>query len=92
MKVEVIRPVKVRGNAVLVRRDDGRYFVVSTVVARDTGKMETLAFGADANGKVSTSAGGGMGMTRRQVIRHLAADDLAEHLVELTSGLPRGAP
>jgi hypothetical protein len=69
---------KVKGSGArqcLVQRGD-EFFVVSTVTAFDTGRLETLAFRADAKGKITnwTEVAGGIGKHREEVIAQLQAD------------------
>lgn len=74
MKVEILREDS-DGPAryVLAKSEDGQYFRVSTVIAFDTHKMETLCFPCDENAVVSrwTQFAGGIGMTRSQAIADL---------------------
>jgi hypothetical protein len=88
MNVETIREVDSGGapKQVLVKAEDGRHFLVSTVVAFDTGKMETLVFAADESGHVADYAqlAGGIGQTRSEAIADLEA--------RLDTGLIDGIP
>lgn len=82
MNVEIVKELKGwNGDAVLVKRDDGKHFVVSSVVARDTGRFETLAFVSnDAEGMDIDfmDVAGGRGETRESVIRELETLELKE--------------
>ena len=89
MKVSKVRDRENPGSPakqVLVLSDETppRYFVVSTVVAFDTGKMETLVFASDAAGDIEsfTSLAGGIGMTRAQAIADLEAGRGGDHALQ----------
>jgi hypothetical protein len=90
-EVEVVRDLgdsisTTRAQQCVVRRtlEDGttEFYVVSSVVASDTGKFETLAFRCpDDTGKRwdSTAWAGGIGRTREEIIEELRTDDLSEN-------------
>lgn len=77
MKVENLGEVNEGGNTkqVLLKtpEDPPRYFVASTVVPFDTGKMETLVFASDETGYIESYAklAGGIGMKRSEAIADL---------------------
>jgi hypothetical protein len=73
MKVEVIRELDTFQNGVLVKSEDGRYFVVSSVdAAFDTGQPETLVFEADENGDTDFhDVAGGTDVSREEAITEL---------------------
>lgn len=73
MKVEIVRELDGwRGEACLVRSENERYFVVSSVVAVFSG-FETLVFPSDENGKVDDylEVAGGRGVSREEAILDL---------------------
>lgn len=100
MDVQIVQDFgKVSGSGArrcVVQRGD-EFFVVSTVTAFDTGKLETLAFRATEDGKVTDwhEVAGGIGKHRDEVIAELAADGPVEggidsfrdELMETTGGM-----
>jgi len=74
MKVEMVRELDgFSGEAVLVKSESERYFVVSSIEAAfDTGQPETLVFEADENGETSFhDIAGGTGVSRDEAIAEL---------------------
>jgi len=75
MKVEVIREdlPDFKGRTVLVKSEDGRYFVISSVnAAPDTGLPETLVFEADEDGETNfRDVAGGTGVSRDEALTEL---------------------
>lgn len=77
MEVEIVKELGGSGAAKQVllktRENPPRYFVASTVVAFDTGKMETLVFASDEDGEIEsfTALAGGILMKRSDAIKDL---------------------
>ena len=84
MKVKKVKEMDWKGQAILVVSDETppRYFVVSTCVPWDTGRMETLVFPADETGEVSNWSGlcGGPGRTRAEAIKELESNEEVDTL------------